>query len=165
MFYIYELIKYMIRTRFAPSPTGYLHVGGLRTALYDYLLAKKHNGQFVLRIEDTDQKRFIEGAQEHLMEMLHWASLDYDEGPDKPGKFGPYIQSERTALYKKYADELLEKKAAYRCFCTAERLDEMRKYQENNKQAPMYDKHCLYLSEEEISENLKKSASSVFYTK
>jgi len=147
----------MIRTRFAPSPTGYLHVGGLRTALYSYLFAKSHNGQFLLRIEDTDQKRFVEGAQEHLMEMLHWAGLDYDEGPNKPGDCGPYVQSERTALYKKYAEELLEKKAAYRCFCTAERLDEMRKFQEANKQAPMYDKHCQYLSEDEINENLKKN--------
>lgn len=155
----------MTRTRFAPSPTGYLHVGGLRTALYSYLFAKKHNGQFLLRIEDTDQKRFIEGAKEHLMEMLRWAGLEYNEGPDKPGKCGPYIQSERNEIYKKYADELLEKKAAYRCFCTHERLEEMRKFQEANKQAPMYDKHCLYLSEDEINGNLKKKIPYVIRQK
>ncbi|MBN1494859.1 glutamate--tRNA ligase [Candidatus Peregrinibacteria bacterium] len=145
----------MTRTRFAPSPTGYLHVGGLRTALYNYLFAKKHNGCFLLRIEDTDQKRFIEGAREHLIEMLRWAGLEYDEGPDIGGPHKPYIQSERLKLYQQYASELLEKKAAYRCFCSAERLEDMRRNQEANKLAPMYDRHCLYLSEDEINQNLK----------
>jgi len=155
----------MIRTRFAPSPTGYLHVGGLRTALYNYLFAKKNNGQFLLRIEDTDQKRYIKGAKEHLLEMLHWAGLEYDEGPDNGGPHKPYIQSERTNIYKKCADELLEKKAAYRCFCTTERLEEMRKNQEAHKLAPMYDKHCLYLSEDEINENLKNKIPYVIRQK
>ncbi|MFC1655678.1 glutamate--tRNA ligase [Patescibacteria group bacterium] len=144
----------MIRTRFAPSPTGYLHVGGLRTALYNYLYARKHGGQFLLRIEDTDQKRFVEGAKEHLIEMLEWVGLDYDEGPNKEGPHAPYVQSERNELYTKYADELLEKKHAYRCFCTAERLTEMREHQEKSKKAPMYDRHCLYLSDDEIQRNL-----------
>lgn len=144
----------MIRTRFAPSPTGYLHVGGLRTALYSYLLAKKNNGKFILRIEDTDQKREVEGATAHLIEMLEWAGLNPDEGPSKGGPFEPYIQSQRTEIYKKYAEELLDKGHAYRCFCTAERLTEMRELQEKAKKAPMYDRHCLYLSEEEIQKNL-----------
>ncbi len=144
----------MIRTRFAPSPTGYLHVGGLRTALYNYLYAKKHEGQFLLRIEDTDRKRFVEGAKEHLIEMLEWIGLDYDEGPNKEGPHAPYVQSERNDLYKKYAEELLEKKHAYRCFCTADRLSEMREHQEKSKKAPMYDRHCLYLSDEETQKNL-----------
>lgn len=144
----------MIRTRFAPSPTGYLHIGGLRTALYNYLYAKKHNGSFILRIEDTDQKRFVEGAHEHLIEMMKWAEVEYQEGPDKDGEYAPYVQSKRTKLYQKYANMLLEKKAAYRCFCTAERLEKMRAQQEKQKKAPMYDRHCLYLSEEEIQEKL-----------
>ena len=144
----------MTRTRFAPSPTGYLHVGGLRTALYSYLLAKKHNGQFVLRIEDTDQKREVEGATAHLMEMLDWAGITPDESPHKGGPYEPYIQSQRTEIYQKHAEELLEKKHAYRCFCTAERLTEMREHQEKSKKAPMYDRHCLYLSDEEIQKNI-----------
>jgi len=144
----------MVRTRFAPSPTGYLHVGGLRTALYSYLYAKNNNGKFVLRIEDTDQKRFVAGAKEHLIKMMEWAGLNYDEGPNKDGKYGPYIQSERTEIYQKYAQELLDKKLAYRCFCTQERLNEMRAHQEKQKKAPMYDRHCLYLSEEEIQKKL-----------
>ncbi len=144
----------MVRTRFAPSPTGYLHVGGLRTALYNYLYAKKNGGTFILRIEDTDQKRYVEGATEHLIEMMKWAELEYKEGPGADGEFGPYIQSERTDIYRKHAQELLDKKAAYRCFCTQERLDKMREDQEKQKKAPMYDRHCLYLTEEEIQKNL-----------
>ncbi|MCD6109893.1 glutamate--tRNA ligase [bacterium] len=155
----------MVRTRFAPSPTGYLHVGGLRTALYSYLYAKKNNGKFILRIEDTDQKRFVEGALEHLIKMMKWAGLDYDEGPDKAGEFGPYIQSKRTELYKKYAQELLDKKAAYRCFCTQERLDEMRAHQEKQKKTPMYDRHCLYLSDEEIQKKLDEGIPFVIRQK
>lgn len=144
----------MIRTRFAPSPTGYLHAGGLRTALYSYLLAKKDNGQFILRIEDTDQKREVKGATAHLIEMLDWAGLTPDESFHKGGPHEPYIQSQRTEIYQKYANQLLEKKHAYRCFCTTERLKEMREHQEKSKKAPMYDRHCLYLSEEEIQKNL-----------
>lgn len=155
----------MIRTRFAPSPTGYLHVGGLRTALYSYLLAKKHEGKFVLRIEDTDQKREVEGATAHLIEMLEWAGLIPDESPSSGGPFEPYIQSQRTETYRKYADDLLEKKHAYRCFCTAERLTEMREQQEKAKQAPMYDRHCLYLTDEEIQKNLDEKKPFVIRQK
>ncbi len=160
---IYKL--FMVRTRFAPSPTGYLHIGGLRTALYNYLYAKKNNGTFILRIEDTDQKRFVEGATEHLIKMIKWAGLEYAEGPDKDGQFGPYIQSERTEIYQKYAQELLDKKAAYRCFCTQTRLDEMRSRQEKQKKAPMYDRHCLYLSEEEIQKKLDEGVPFVIRQK
>lgn len=128
----------MIRTRFPPSPTGFLHVGGLRTALYNYLYARKHKGKFVFRIEDTDRARAVPGAVENLIETLKWAGLDYDEGP--------YIQSQRTDLYKKYADELLKLGAAYQCFCTADRLEQMRREQEAHKLAPKYDRHCLKLS-------------------
>ena len=110
------------RVRFAPSPTGYLHVGGLRTALYNYLFAKKNNGRFVLRIEDTDRNRFVEGAVENLITALKWAGLDYDEGPEVGGVYGPYMQSLRLDKYKEYASELLSKRKAYYCFCTPERL-------------------------------------------
>ncbi|MBU1151550.1 glutamate--tRNA ligase [Patescibacteria group bacterium] len=148
----------MIKTRFAPSPTGYLHVGGLRTALYCYLFAKKNKGKFVLRIEDTDQERFVEGATENLIKTMKWCGMDYDEGPhadaSETGDCGPYIQSKRTDLYKKYADELMEKGRAYRCFCSKERLDEMREAQTKNKQAPMYDRKCCDLPESEIQKKL-----------
>jgi glutamyl-tRNA synthetase len=136
-----------MKTRFAPSPTGYLHVGGLRTALYCYLFAKKNKGKFVLRIEDTDQERFVEGALENLLKTMKWVGLDWDEGP--------HIQSERTDLYKKYADELIEKGHAYRCFCTKERLDEMRDQQKKNKQATMYDRKCLDLPQSEVDAKIK----------
>lgn len=140
----------MIRTRFAPSPTGYLHVGGLRTALYAYLLAKKHGGKFLLRIEDTDRERFVEGGIENILNSLYWAGIVPDEGVvlrnngiSQEGKLGPYIQSERLSTYKKYADELLVKGHAYYCFCTPERLDQLRKEQEKNKMPTGYDQHCL----------------------
>lgn len=150
----------MTRTRFAPSPTGYLHIGGLRTALYNYLFAKQTKGQFILRIEDTDQKRYVEGAMENLIDTLHRIGLDWDEGPienpatEEKGSYGPYIQSKRTDIYRAHAQILIEKKAAYRCFCTAERLEEMREQQSKNKQAPMYDRKCANLTEQEIQEKL-----------
>jgi len=151
--------KKPIKTRFAPSPTGYLHVGGLRTALYCYLFARKNKGKFALRIEDTDQERYVEGAKENLIETLNWIGIDYDEGPLKDGaekgKFGPYIQSARTDIYKKYADQLLKSGHAYRCFCTKERLEGLRETQTKNKQATMYDRHCMELPESEINKNLK----------
>lgn len=160
------------KTRFAPSPTGYLHVGGLRTALYCYLFARKNKGKFALRIEDTDQERFVEGATENLIKILNYFGLTYEEGPilqnDKiveQGDKGPYIQSKRTEIYKKYAEILLEEKHAYRCFCTKERLEEMRKKQEENKQAPMYDRKCLELPESEIREKLKAKESFVIRQK
>lgn len=159
----------MIKTRFAPSPTGYLHVGGLRTALYSYLFAKKNQGNFILRIEDTDQKRYVEGAVENLINTLHWAGLNYDEGPmpdgTEKGKNGPYTQSHRTEIYKKHADILIQNGHAYRCFCTKERLEEMREKQISNKMPPMYDRHCLKLTAEEIEENIKKSVPFVIRQK
>jgi glutamyl/glutaminyl-tRNA synthetase len=116
-----------IRVRFAPSPTGYLHVGGLRTALYNYLFAKHNGGKFILRIEDTDQSRKVEGALENLIRTLKWAGLEYDEGPDKDGNCGPYIQSERLPIYRQHALDLIKNGNAYYCFCTPERLDDVRK--------------------------------------
>lgn len=155
----------MVRTRFAPSPTGYLHVGGLRTALYSYLYARQHRGQFLLRIEDTDQTRFVVGAVEHLIETLAQVGIDYDEGPHKDGAHAPYIQSQRTELYRQHAQILLEKKAAYRCFCTPERLEAMRQQQAAKKQAPMYDRTCYYLSEEEVQQKLAEGLSYVIRQK
>jgi len=144
----------MVRTRFAPSPTGFLHVGGLRTALYNYLFARKNNGFFILRIEDTDRTRYVEGALENLLKTLKWVGLEYDEGPGRDGKYGPYVQSERTETYREHANKLLDKGYAYHCFCTTERLEEMRKRQSELKQAPMYDRACLKLAPEEIEAKL-----------
>jgi len=147
------------RVRFAPSPTGYLHVGGLRTALYNYLFAKRNNGTFVLRIEDTDRNRFVEGAVENLIKALKWAGLDFDEGPETGGDFGPYMQSQRLNIYKKYADELIEKGEAYYCFCTPERLKALKEEQEKQKlPQAKYDKLCLHLSNDEI---INKLASGI----
>lgn len=131
-----------VRVRFAPSPTGYLHVGGLRTALYNYLFAKHHGGKFVLRIEDTDQARKVEGAIENLISTLEWAGIRYDEGPNREGAHGPYIQSERLAIYREHADRLVERGKAYLCFCTPERLEEVRQHQIKAKLNPAYDRHC-----------------------
>ncbi|MFA7290201.1 MAG: glutamate--tRNA ligase [Melioribacteraceae bacterium] len=143
-----------IRVRFAPSPTGYLHVGGLRTALYNYLFAKRNNGKFILRIEDTDQSRYVEGAVENLINALKWSGLEFDEGPDKDGGFGPYFQSQRLDLYKKYAAELVKNKNAYYCFCSTERLTSLRDEQKSQNLQAKYDKHCLSLSESDIKEKL-----------
>ncbi|MDY0082092.1 MAG: glutamate--tRNA ligase [Ignavibacteriaceae bacterium] len=150
------------RVRFAPSPTGYLHVGGLRTALYNYLFAKKNNGKFVLRIEDTDRNRFVEGAVQNLIEALNWAELHYDEGPETGGSYGPYMQSQRLDIYNKYADELISKGKAYYCFCTTERLQALREEQEKQKlPQSKYDKHCLHLSKEEIEKSLSSGIPKV----
>lgn len=147
-----------VRTRFAPSPTGKMHVGNLRTALYAYLIAKHEGGDFLLRIEDTDQERFMEGALEIIYRTLEKTGLIHDEGPDKDGGFGPYVQSERQAkgLYLEYAKELVEKKEAYYCFCTKERLDELKgsPSQDEGKEIVKYDKHCLHLTEKEVNANL-----------
>ncbi len=149
------MIKKNIRVRFAPSPTGYLHVGGLRTALYNYLFAKKNNGTFILRIEDTDRNRFVEGAVDNLIAALKWCGLEFDEGPNIEGNFGPYMQSQRLELYKKYSEELLNSGHAYYCFCTPERLDALREQQQKQKlPQSKYDKHCLHLTPEEIKHNL-----------
>lgn len=149
------MINEKMRVRFAPSPTGYLHVGGLRTALYNYLLAKKSNGTFVLRIEDTDRNRYVKGAVENLLSILRWAGLDFDEGPEVGGNYGPYMQSQRLDIYKKYSDELVLKGKAYYCFCTPERLKSLREEQEKQKlPQSKYDKHCLQLSNEEVEKNI-----------
>lgn len=145
-----------IRTRFAPSPTGYMHVGNLRTALYAYLIAKHEGGDFILRIEDTDQERYVEGAVEVIFKTLKDTGLIHDEGPDVGGDFGPYVQSERKDIYKKYALELVKKKEAYYCFCTKERLDMLRDNAEAQKKPFKYDKHCCGLSADEVEENLRK---------
>lgn len=146
-----------IRTRFAPSPTGRMHVGNLRTALYEFLIAKHEGGDFILRIEDTDQERFVEGALDIIYRTLEKTGLVHDEGPDKDGGYGPYVQSERHAsgMYLKYAKQLVEKGEAYYCFCTEERLQTL-KQTIGDKEIIVYDKHCLSLSKEEIEENLKK---------
>lgn len=149
-----------IRTRFAPSPTGYMHVGNLRTALYAYLIAKHENGDFILRIEDTDQERFVEGALDIIYNTLKVTGLKHDEGPDIGGPVGPYVQSERTNIYIEYAKQLIEKGEAYYCFCSKERMEALRTEAEANNTAAKYDKHCLGLSKEEIEKNL---ASGVPY--
>ncbi len=150
-----------IRVRFAPSPTGFLHVGGLRTALYNFLFAKKTKGKFILRIEDTDRARIVEGATNNLIETLHWAGIDYDEGPIKGGPFGPYVQSERLEIYRKHVTDLLSQGQSYRCFCTPERLEEMRKQQEKMHISPKYDRKCLRLTSKEINDNLSAGKSYV----
>jgi glutamate--tRNA ligase len=145
-----------IRTRYAPSPTGRMHVGNLRTALYAYLIAKHEGGDFLLRIEDTDQERYVEGAIDIIYRTLEKTGLIHDEGPDKDGGVGPYVQSERQkqGLYLEYAKKLIEKKQAYYCFCTPERLNSLRS-NVNGEEIMKYDKHCLSMSEEEIKEKLE----------
>ncbi len=139
-----------VRTRFAPSPTGYMHVGNLRTALYTYFIARHYGGTFILRIEDTDQKRLVGDAAEVIKRTLAGCGIHYDEGPDVGGPVGPYVQSERQDLYRKYAELLIEKGAAYRCFCTEEDLEDLRKDDPNAK----YDRRCLLLSPEEAQARL-----------
>ncbi len=150
-----------VRVRFAPSPTGYLHIGGLRTALYNYLFARRKNGQLILRIEDTDQTRLVEGAIENLIESLSWAGVKYDEGVFiekgqvvQRGDYGPYIQSERLDLYKKYVDEIIESGHAYYCFCSKERLDTVRDEQKIKGLVPKYDGFCRSLTLDEAKERV-----------
>lgn len=145
-----------VRTRFAPSPTGRMHVGNLRSALYEFLIAKHAKGDFVLRIEDTDQERLVEGAVDIIYRTLQEAGLVHDEGPDKDGGYGPYVQSERmsTGIYMKYAKELIDKGEAYYCFCDKERLNSLKTEVVEGKEIMLYDKHCLHLSKEEIEANL-----------
>ena len=145
-----------VRTRFAPSPTGRMHVGNLRTALYAYLIAKHEGGDFILRVEDTDQERFVEGALDIIYRTMEKTGLLHDEGPDKDGGFGPYVQSERQAseLYLDYAKQLVEQGDAYYCFCDKERLESL-SANVGGKEIHIYDKHCLHLSKEEVEANLK----------
>lgn len=132
-----------IRVRFAPSPTGYLHVGGLRTALYNYLFARHNNGTLILRIEDTDRTRFVENAQENLIDAMKWCGIDFDEGPEQGGDYGPYLQSERFDIYGKYAQELIDNGSAYYAFDTADELDAMRERQKKAGIAPKYDRNTM----------------------
>jgi len=150
-----------VRVRFAPSPTGYLHVGGLRTALFNYLFARKQGGAFILRIEDTDQKRSIPGALENLITTLTQTGLQHDEGPDVGGNHGPYIQSQRGEIYKKYIQQLLDSGTAYYCFCDEERLSSVREEQRKRKRPPMYDGRCRDLPPEEIAGNLARGVPFV----
>mgnify|MGYP002601303031 CR=1 FL=1 len=143
-----------VRTRFAPSPTGYMHIGNLRTALFAYLIAKKQDGDFILRIEDTDQERYVEGAVDVIYDTLRVAGLNWDEGPDIGGPVGPYVQSERMGMFKSYAEKLVKTGHAYYCFCDKERLASLKTEVVEGKEITLYDKHCLHLSKEEIEANL-----------
>lgn len=143
-----------VRTRFAPSPTGFMHIGNLRTAIFEYLVAKKDGGDFILRIEDTDQERKVEGAVDFIYDTLNLCHFDIDEGPNNEGEVGPYIQSERKEIYGKYAHELVKMGKAYYCFCTEDELEEQRKRAEERKKAFMYNGKCSFLTEEEIKEKL-----------
>lgn len=144
------MINSKVRTRFAPSPTGYLHIGGLRTALYGYLFAKRHGGDFILRIEDTDTNRYVDGSVQIIYDTMRDSGIMYDEGPDVGGEYGPYVQSERKSIYTEYAKKLVELGGAYYCFCTPERVASLKDEEGNVR----YDKHCLNLSKEEIEAKL-----------
>lgn len=150
-----------VRTRYAPSPTGEPHIGNIRTALFAWLLARHHGGQFLLRIEDTDRARLVEGATEAQMETLRWLGLDWDEGPDVGGPFAPYTQSERVDVYQSHADQLIETDWAYRCYCTSERLTEVRKEQQARKEPPRYDRFCRDLTADERGKREEEGLPSV----
>jgi glutamyl-tRNA synthetase len=155
----------IVRTRMAPSPTGELHIGGLRTLLYDYALARQNNGQFILRLEDTDQKRHVEGAESRIFQAIKDYGLSWDEGPDIGGPYGPYVQTKRLNIYQKYIKELLDKDLAYYCFCTEERLTEMREIQKAAHKVPKYDRHCLKLSPDEIKQKIENGEKYVIRLK
>ncbi len=150
-----------VRVRFAPSPTGRLHIGGARTALYDYLWARSTGGQFILRIEDTDQKRYDPDSEAEMMAAMRWLGLQWDEGPDVGGPHAPYRQSERKEIYQKYAWELVEQGYAYPCFCTPERLDALREEQKKHKRKPRYDRHCRNIPLAEAKERIASGESYV----
>ena len=152
-----------VRTRYAPSPTGFMHVGNLRTALYEYLIAKSQNGVFILRIEDTDQERYVEGAVDVIYNTLKTAGLNHEEGPDVGGEFGPYVQSERKDMYRPFAEKLIEGGKAYRCFCSKERLDALRETEEFANGG--YDRHCRDLPQEEIDRLLAEGVPYVIRQK
>lgn len=150
-----------VRVRFAPSPTGYLHVGGLRTALFNYLFARRHGGSFILRIEDTDRTRYQPDALQDIMDSLRWLGIPWDEGPEVGGDYGPYFQSERLNIYSHYAEELIRLGAAYRCYCSPERLQALRDEQVKRKQSPGYDGHCRHLTARQIADYEAQGAVSV----
>lgn len=154
-----------VRTRFAPSPTGYMHMGNLRTALYTYLIAKSQDGTFILRIEDTDQERYVEGALQFIYDTLRLTGLDYDEGPDKGGDFGPYIQSQRRDTYRKFALQLVDSGHAYPCFCTKDRLDALREEMQARGEMFRYDHKCRDLSKEEAAARMASGEAYVIRQK
>ena len=154
-----------VRTRIAPSPTGAPHVGTAYMALFNLVFARKHGGQMVLRIEDTDQSRSSKESEDAILSSLKWLGLDWDEGPDRGGNFGPYRQSERLDLYKEAIQKLVDAGYAYPCFCSAERLNELRKKQIENKETPRYDGHCLNLSKEEIERKIQSGEKYVYRLK
>lgn len=151
----------MVRTRIAPSPTGFPHIGTIYQVLFDYVYARQNNGVFILRVEDTDRQRFVATAEQVIYDSISWFGLDPDESPVHGGPYGPYRQSERLEIYKKYVDQLIEAGHAYYCFCTKERLEEMRAEQEKNHQPPMYDKRCRNLSPDEVSKQLADGVAHV----
>ena len=158
-----------VRVRFAPSPTGFVHIGSLRTALYNYLFAKKMGGEYILRVEDTDQTRLVDGAIENMLSSMAWGGVNHDEGVvldengniTQKGEYGPYIQSERLDIYKKYINELLENGKAYHCFCSKERLDEVREKQKEAGETPKYDGHCRDLTKEEVEAKIAQGIPHV----
>lgn len=154
-----------VRTRFAPSPTGYMHIGNLRTALYTYIIARKYGGKFILRIEDTDQGRYVEGATEVIYDTLRKCGLDWDEGPDIGGPVGPYVQSERMGIFKEYAEQLVKSGHAYYCFCTKERMEQVHEEQRSKGVTPTYDRHCRELPQEEVEKLLAEGVSYVIRQK
>ena len=154
-----------VRTRYAPSPTGYFHIGGARTALFNYLFAKSQGGEFIVRIEDTDVERNVENGAESQLENIDWMKFPPDESPFKPGKVGPYFQTQKLERYKELANKLLAEGKAYRCFCTKEELEHQRNLAEANHQTPKYNRHCLHLSDAEIKANLDKGVESVIRLK
>ena len=155
----------IVRTRIAPSPTGFAHIGTIYQVMFDYAYARKHGGQFLVRIEDTDRARFVEGAEEVVLNAMSWFGLEEDESPRKGGPFAPYRQSERLAIYQRHARELVENGHAFYCFCSKERLEEMRKKQEENKEPPRYDGRCSYLGKEEVEKRLDRGESHVIRMK
>lgn len=155
----------IVRTRIAPSPTGFAHIGTIYQVMFDYAYARKHGGQFLVRIEDTDRARFVEGAEEVVLNAMSWFGLEEDESPRKGGPFAPYRQSERLAIYQRHARELVENGHAFYCFCSKERLEEMRKKQEENKEPPRYDGHCIYLDKEEVEKRLDRGEAHVIRMK
>lgn len=154
-----------VRTRFAPSPTGFMHIGNLRTALYTYIIAKKYGGKFILRIEDTDQSRFVEGATEVIYDTLRKCGLNWDEGPDIGGPVGPYVQSERMGIFKEYAEQLVKSGHAYYCFCTKERMEQVHEEQKAKGITPTYDRHCRDLPKEEVDRLLAEGVPYVIRQK
>ncbi|MFC1663268.1 glutamate--tRNA ligase [Patescibacteria group bacterium] len=154
-----------VRVRFAPSPTGDPHIGSLRTALFNWLFAKHYDGKFILRLEDTDRKRLITDSADKIYRALDWLGIIPDEGPNHGGDFGPYMQSQRTEIYKNYSDALIDNKKAFYCFCSSERLNELRQTQENTKQPTRYDGRCASMSAEEVKNNLIRKEPAVIRLK